>query len=305
MRLGISGASGQLGRLAIEAALARLAPSDVVAATRRPQALAGLAHRGVTVRHADFDAPETLQAAFAGVDRLLLISATNDTGKRFDQHDAAIKAASRAGVKHVAFTSMPKADDPRHPVGLGAREYHEAEVLLAASDVPWTVLRNAPYAELHVVDRLLPALQAGELRINSGAGAAAFMARSDIAEAAIAILMQDGHAGQIYDLTGPDLLTYRQIAQLVASVAGRPLAYVELDDAGFAQEGHAAGLPPPLVETLTCIGAAIREGYFAVRTDVFRRATGRDPLSVQQVLQANLPALLAAAGAQPSAPSAD
>ncbi len=294
MRIGISGASGKLGRLAVEAALARVAASDLIVTTRTPATLGEFAARGVTVRHADFDTPDSLPPAFAGIERLFMVSATNDTGKRCAQHAAAIKAASRAGVKHLVFTSMPRVEDPHHPVGLAAQEYRESEVLLAASGVPYTVLRNAPYTELHVIERLLPSLQAGELRINSGDGTVAFIARSDIAEAAIAILLQDGHAGKTYDLTGNERLTYRDVAQLVASVSGRPLAYVELDDAAFEREAQAAGLPAPLVEALTRIGTAIRQGFFAVRTDFFRQVTGREPLSVRDVLQRHREVLLAA-----------
>jgi len=295
MRIGISGASGKLGRLAVEAALARLAPSDVVVTTRTPGALADLAKRGVVVRHADFDVPESLPAAFAGIERLFMVSATNDTGKRFDQHDAGIKAASRASVKHLVFTSMPRVEDPHHPVGPGAQEYRDAELLLAANDVPWTVLRNAPYAELHVVERLLPSLPLGQLRINSGAGTAAFMARTDIAAAAIDVLLQDGHAGKTYDLTGSELLSYRQVCEVVADVTGSPLTFVDLDDAAFEAETKAAGLPLPLVDTLTRIGTAIREGYFGVRTDVFRQVTGRAPLTVREVVEANQDMMRAAA----------
>lgn len=295
MRIGISGASGKLGRLAVEAALARVSAADLIVTSRTPNALVDLARRGVTVRHADFDAPVSLLQAFAGIERLLLVSTTNDTGKRSDQHAAAIKEARRAGVKHLVFTSMPRADEPRHPVWIAAQEYYEAERLLAASDLSHTILRNAPYAELHVIERLLPAIQAGELRINSGDGAAAFMARADIAEAAIAVLLQEGHAGKIYDLTGPELLTYRQIADLVSSVIGTTVAYVDLDDVAFERESSAAGVPAPLVDVLTRIGVAIRTGYFAVRTDVFRQLTGRDPLSVREILRAHRDVLLASA----------
>lgn len=295
MRIGISGASGKLGRLAIEAALKRVAPPDLVVTTRTPAALADLANRGVVVRHGDFDLPESLPTAFAGIERLFMVSATNDTGKRFDQHAAAIEAASRAGVKHLVFTSMPKVEDPRNPVGLAAQEYRKAELLLAASDVPWTVLRNAPYAELHVVERLLPAVHLGQLRINAGTGTAAFMSRADIAAAAIDVLLQDGHAGRTYDLTGGELLSYRQVADVVSRLTGLPIAYVELDDAVFAAEAAAAGLPGDLVDTMTRIGTAIREGYFAVRTDFFRQVTGRAPKTVGDVVEANLDLMRAAA----------
>lgn len=169
---------------------------------------------------------------------------------------------------------MPKVDAPNHPVGVSAQEYREAEVLLARSDLPYTVLRNAPYAELHVVERLLPAIQAGEVRINSGAGTAAFIARADIAEAAIAVLLQDGHAGKTYDLTGPELLTYGEVTRQLAEFIGKPILYVEQDDSTFEREARAAGLQASQAETLTRIGLDIREGYFAVRTDFFRQVTG-------------------------------
>jgi NAD(P)H dehydrogenase (quinone) len=296
VRIGISGASGKLGRLAVDAALARVRPADLVVTTRTPAALADIERLGVDVRHADFDVPASLERAFAGVERLLLISASNDTGKRTDQHAAAIAAARRAGVRHLVFTSMPRADEPLHPVGLTAEEYRDAELLLAGSGVPYTILRNAPYAELHVIERLLPALQAGELRINAGTGTAAFISRPDIAEAAITVLLQDGHEGKTYDVTGNELLTYRQVVERAARVTGAALGYVDLDDSAFEHEATAAGLPPALVDTMTRIGKAIRDGYFAVRSDFFREVTGREPVSVRDVMQTHVEALRAAAG---------
>lgn len=294
MRIGISGASGTLGGLAVDAALARIAATDLVVTTRTPDRLAYLAARGVTVRHADFDVPESLAEAFAGINRLLIVSTTNETGKRFEQHAAAINAARAAGVEYVVFTSMPNTDDPNHATGLAAEEYHAAEKLLAASGVPFTVLRNAPYAELHVIERMLPALAMGQLRINTGDGTAAFMTRSDIADAAIAVLLGEVHAARIVDLTGGELLTYRQIVQLVAAVTGARIDYVELDDATFEQEATAVGMPASLVDTLTRIGIAIRGGSFAVRTGFFREVTGREPQSMAAVLEANRDILMRA-----------
>lgn len=288
MVLGITGASGQLGRLAALAALRETPASRVVLMSRSPADLSDFAAQGVAVRTADFSQPETLPAAFSGVDRLLLISTSNDTGLRRDQHAAAIVAARNAGVAHLAFTSMPNVDRPAHPVGEAAEEYRAAEVQIGQSGVPWTILRNAPYAELHAVDRLALSLPTGEVRINSGAGTAAFVSRADVAQAAVAVLLQgERHFGMTYDLTGPDLLTYREVTARLAAALGRTIRYADVDDATFAAEAADAGLPPPLVDTLLRMGVAIREGYFAVRTDHVRLITGQAATPLGAVLDAN------------------
>jgi NAD(P)H dehydrogenase (quinone) len=295
MVIGISGASGKLGRLSVEAALERVEPQDLVITTRTPANLAEYAERGVDVRYADFDEPESLTTAFAGVERMFMISASNGTGHRYDEHSAAISAAKAAGVERLVFPSMPKVDDPAHPVGLAAQEYRDAEELLAAGGVPYAILRDAPYAELHVVERFTPALAAGQMRINTADGTAAFVSRADVARAAIALVLGDGHMGNTYDITGPELLTFKQVAELLAEVSGRPLEYVEVDDATFAQETAAAGVPPLMVDALTGMGKAVREDYFAVQSDDFKTITGRDPLSLREVLEAHRDELAAAA----------
>src|ERR1700722_6855793 len=135
----ISGASGRLGRLAAAALLERVPASQVVLTTRTPSALASQAALGVAVRHADFDHPQTLAPAFSGVDRVLIISASNATGKREDQHNAAVRAAEDASVEHIVFTSMPRVDAVSHPAGLPAREYRAAEKSLKRTGVSWTI----------------------------------------------------------------------------------------------------------------------------------------------------------------------
>jgi NAD(P)H dehydrogenase (quinone) len=289
MVLGISGASGRLGRLSVEAALERVPSWELVITTRTPDSLRDYAERGVEVRFADFDQPESLPLAFAGIERMFMISASNATGKRYDQHNAAINAARNAGVQRLVFPSMPKVDDPQHPIGLVAAEYRDAEELLERSGLPYTVLRDAPYSELHVIERFTPALAAGEMRINTVGGKAAFVARADVARAAIVAALADGeqHVGQIYDITGPELLTFEQVAQLLAEVSGRELSYVEIDDKTFAEETEAAGVPELMVEALTGMGRAVREGYFAVQTDDYAKITGSDPLPLREVLEAH------------------
>jgi NAD(P)H dehydrogenase (quinone) len=180
-----------------------------------------------------------------------------------------------------------------------ASEYREAEELLERSGIAYTVLRDAPYSELHVVERFTPALAAGEMRINTRGGRAAFVSRADVARAAIAAAMADGeeHVGRIYDITGPELLTFEQVAALLSDVGGSGLRYVEVDDETFAQDTARTGVPKLMVEALTGMGRAVREGWFAVQTDDYRQITGHDPRSLRQVLEAHRDELVQAAGA--------
>lgn len=299
MILGISGASGKLGRLSVDAALERVQPSELVITTRTPEALGHYSERGVEVRFADFDRPESLPEAFAGVDRMFMISASNATGKRYEQHDAAISCARDAGVQRLVFPSMPKVDDPEHPIGLVASEYREAEELCERSGIAHTILRDAPYSELHVIERFTPALAAGEMRINTDGGTAAFVSRADVARAAIAVAMAAGeeHVGKIYDITGPELLTFEQVAGLLSEVSRSELRYAKVDDDTFARETAAAGVPTLMAEALTGMGRAVRDGYFAVQTADYRDITGLDPLSLRQVLEAHRDELVQATGA--------
>jgi NAD(P)H dehydrogenase (quinone) len=298
MIYGISGASGKLGRITAEALLARVPADQVVLSSRTPDALSDLAAVGADVRFGDFDDPGSLPTAFAGVDRLFMVSASNGTGKREDQHGGAIAAARAAGVRHLVFPSMPGVDDPTHPVGLAAAEYREAEELLAASGVPWTVLRDGPYSELHVVERFASAVAAGRVVMNSGDGTAGFVSRDDVAACAVGVLLspEGDHHAQTYDISGPELLSFPAAVALVAEVSGREIEYVEVDDDAFAAHLRATGLGELMIDALTGMGQAIRQGYFAVATDQVQMITGQPPVPLREVLVRHREDLLAAAG---------
>src|SRR3712207_4171374 len=189
MSIVITGASGQLGRLTAELVLDRVPASEVILTTRCPEALSDLAERGATVREADFDRAETLAEAFAGGERLLLIS-TDDLGRRTAQHRDAIEAAREAGVRHVAYTSYlnPVAENP----AVITPSHRDTEKALRESGLAWTILRNAFYAE-YQVPAGAQAIATGRLVHNNGDGRIAYVSREDCAAAAAAILTTDGH----------------------------------------------------------------------------------------------------------------
>jgi NAD(P)H dehydrogenase (quinone) len=277
----VTGASGQLGRQVAELLLDRLDPSEVVLVTRTPDALSDLAARGADVRQGDFDEPEQLTGALAGVDRLLLIS-TDIIGTRVPQHLRAIEAAKAAGVGHVAYTSIGRPDEG-NPSAV-APEHRATEQALRESGLAWTFLRNNLYSEFQV-PVAGQALASGQLVTNAGDGRTAYVARTDCAAAAVAVLTGDGHERRSYDITGPEALGADDVARIVTELTGTPIEVVRVDDdtlvAGIVAN---AGLPEPVARTIASFGAATREGWLDGVDDALERLTGRAPRTLRDVL---------------------
>jgi NAD(P)H dehydrogenase (quinone) len=278
--IGITGASGALGRAAAELLLESVEARDVVLATRRPESLADLAECGAEVRRADFAAPGSLVGAFAGIDRLLLVSTTG--GKQVEQHRAAIEAARAAGVRHVAYTSVvePVPAYPARKVDAHAR----TEQALRDSGLAWTFLRNNLYAEIPI-PAIEQAIASGRLVSNSGAGATAYVSRDDCAAAAVAVLTQDGHEGRTYDVTGPEAWTAAGLAALAGRLGDREIELVDLDDAAFAAQLRGGGVPEVVIPLLTSFGAATRAGYLARVTSVVPDLTGRPARALTDIVR--------------------
>ena len=281
MRIIITGAGGQLGRLVTERLLQRHPGRDLILVTRQPEAISGLADRGASVRFGDFDEPDTLDEAFRGGERLLLIS-TMSLGRRVDQHRAAILAARRARVGRIVYTSMIN-PVPDHPIGLWVDEHRQTEDALRDAELAWTVLRNGYYAE-SLVDDLLVAFRSGRLVTNHGGGRVAFVSRADCAAVAAETLLDDRHAGNIYDVTGPAALDMRAVAAIGAQLSGRPIEAIEIDDAAAAGGLVEAGLAEPLVRFVVSLGVAVRNGYYAQVSTTVRDLTGREASPLRDVL---------------------
>ncbi len=280
MSLVITGASGQLGRRVAELVVEQT--SDVILVTRTPETLSGL---GGDVRRADFDDPASLDAAFAGGSRLLLVSLPT-IGARVPQHIAAIGAAVRAGVGAIAYTSIVN-PGPENPSAVAA-EHLQTEEAMRASGVAWTFLRNSIYADLQPRGAAA-ALATGQLVTNAGDGRTAYVTREDCARVAAAVLLGDGHDGQAYDVTGPEALSAADLAALYSEFGGKPVEVVQVDDATYAAGlVEHAGMPAAMAEIYATFGAATRSGALSARTDVVERLTGRVPGTVRELLAAAL-----------------
>lgn len=291
MTLGITGASGQFGRLTTNFVLEAASPADVVLITRQPEALSEARALGAEVRAGDFDEPDALVSAFAGVDRLLMIS-TDIIGTRIPQHQAAVRAAAQAGVGHVIYTSAlrPSADNP----AAVAEEHRATEEALMSAGVDWTFLRNGLYTELLL--RTAPqAVATGKLVGNAGPGVTARVAREDCAAVAAAVLATSGHAGVIYDVTGPELMADADVAALLSDLTGHQVEAVEISDDELLARLQSNGLPMAAAAAVVSFGTAIRLGYFSALTSVVEDLTGRQPRSYRDVLGANLDQITATA----------
>ncbi len=282
----VTGASGHLGRRVIELLLEARA-GTIIAATRTPEKLADFSAQGVLVRQADFNDPASLSEAFAGVDRLLLISTDvlGEPGLRLRQHRAAIKAAQEAGVSHVVYTSLV-GPGPDSPV-LFAPDHYGTETALADSTLDWTVLRNNIYAEI-LLGSLGQAMQTGQLFSAAAQGKTAYVTREDCARAAAAALTSSFNGRRTLDITGPEALSQADLAALATQIAGKPITYVPLELEQLIQGMVGAGLPQTIAETYASIDTAMAQGQFDVVSKGVEELTGTKPASVIEFLTTQL-----------------
>lgn len=279
MTVAITGATGQLGRLTI-AKLKTLLPEDQIVALARSPEKADL---GVETRAFDYDRPETLAPALAGVERLLLIS-SSEVGKRAPQHRAVIEAAKAAGVGEIVYTSLLHAD--RSPLSLAA-EHVETEAALAESGIPHTILRNGWYAE-NYTGSIPTALQHGALIGAAGAGRVSGAARADYAEAAARVLAEGGHAGQTYELAADDAWTLADLAAEISRQSGHDIPYVDLPEAEYAAALVKAGLPEGLAAAVAGWDAGAAQGALFDDSRALSGLIGRPTTPLADVVRAAL-----------------
>ena len=274
--IAVTGATGQLGQLVIDALLKTLPAAGIVAAVRSPEKAQGLARSGVLVREADYDRPETLARAFAGIDKLLLIS-SSEVGKRVAQHQAAIDAARHAGVKLIVYTSLLHAD--RSPLAL-AEEHRQTEALIRASGIPYAILRNGWYTENYAAS--IPSAVAHGAHFGSaGEGLIASAARKDYAEAAAAVLTSsEDMSGRIFELAGDEPYTLAQFAVEIARQSGKPVAYQDLPEAEFKIALVNAGLPEHFAAVLADSDAGVAKGALFDDGHALRALIGRPTTSL-------------------------
>ncbi len=235
----VTGASGHLGRLVIDNLIKRGTPAEqIIAAVRSPKKAQDLAAQGVSVRKADYDNIDTLNAAMTDVKRVVLVS-SSEVGQRTAQHKNIIQAAKDAAVELLAYTSILDAD--HSPLQLAA-EHVETEQLLTASGVPYVLLRNGWYSE-NYTENIDAALEHGAVLGCAGQGKYATATRANYAEAAAVVITRENQAGKVYELAGDHAFTLEEYAQALSKISGKPVVYQDLSEAEYVKILVDAGVP--------------------------------------------------------------
>lgn len=285
MPIVVTGATGRLGRLTVDALLRRGIPAaDIIATGRDIAGIKDLADRDITVRRADFADTDGLADAFAGADRLLLISASVPVGERVANHRRVIDAAASAGVSLVAYTSTTQADTATTVIGA---THGETEAYLRDRGIPSVLLRNSWYLE-NYTSQLPQILQNGAVVGAAGEGRISAASRADYAEAAAVVLTTEGHTGAVYELGGDESFTLTELAAAISAAAGTQVAYADLPVTGFAQALAAAGLPAELAEVLADADRGMNRGEMYTDSGDLRRLIGRPPVTLAEALAAAL-----------------
>ena len=276
MKIGVTGATGQLGRLVVESLKSKVSAETIVALVRNPEKAADL---GIEARTFDYTQAENLVASLKGIDKLLLISG-NEVGQRLPQHLAVIDAAKQAGVKQLFYTSILHADSS--PLGL-ATEHLATEVAIKESGLTYTILRNGWYTE-NYTGSAKGAVDAGAFIGNAGDGKIASAARVDYAEAAAVVLAGEGHEGKTYELAGDEAYTLTELAAEISKQSGKTIPYNNLTEAEYAGILKSFGLPDGLAEMLANSDTGASKGGLFDDSKVLSELIGRPTTSLAKVV---------------------
>lgn len=280
-KLLVTGASGQLGQLVLQS-LIKKGSKNLIATTRHKEKLQAFTSEGVDVREADFNDRENLTKAFAGAERILLIS-TDAIGARVEQHKNAIHAAQAAGVKHIIYTSWPKAESS---VALVSADHIATEKLIKQSGLSYTILRNSLYAE-NLLGSLSNSFQMGTFYGATGNTKAAYVSKQDCADAAAGALISDDESNKILDITGPQAYSYEEIVKMASEVTGKNIPYVDLSPADLKQGLTKSGLPETWADLFVSFDVSIKNGDVEKPSDAILKLSGHAPQNLKDFLKEN------------------
>jgi NAD(P)H dehydrogenase (quinone) len=279
MKMLVTGATGKLGTRVVETLLKTVPASQLAVSVRNPEKAEGLQARGLEVRQGDFDRPETLDSAFAGIDRLLIISADGDNETRIRQHTNAIAAAQRAQVGFIVYTSAANASESKLFLAPVHRVTEEA---IIKTGIPYSFLRNNWYLENEIAG--IQGVLAGAPWVTSaGTGKVGWALQQDYAEAAAAVLSGNGHENTTYELSG-ELLTQEELVSALGAVLSKEVPVQQVDDVTYADIMKGAGVPDFLIPMLVNIQKDIRDGALEIESNDFEKLLGRPITPINEAL---------------------
>ncbi|WP_028865597.1 SDR family oxidoreductase [Psychromonas aquimarina] len=280
----VTGATGQLGRLVIKHLISKVDASNIIAAVRTPEKAGDLSALAVQVREADYSRPETLKTAFAGAEKIILIS-SSELGQRAEQHMNVIEAAKSEGVSLIAYTSLLHADTS--PLGLAA-EHIETEKYLKESGVPFVLLRNGWYTENYLAS-VASSIEHGAFIGSAGKGKISSAAREDYAQAAAVVLTsEEPQAGKVHELAGDQSYTLTDLAALISRESSKEIPYVNLPEHEFKGALVGAGLPEPFAALLANSDTGASKGGLFDEQGELSSLIGRSTTNLSEMIKAVL-----------------
>lgn len=280
MKILVTGATGKLGSKVIDSLLKTVTPDQLAVSVRNPEKAERLKEQGIEVRQGDFDHPESLEAAFANIDRLLIISTDGDNDTRTRQHKNAVAAAERSGVKFIAYTSIVNAQESTN---LFAPTHKATEEAILKTGIPYSFLRNNWYFE-NEIPSIQGVLAGAPWVTSAGNGKVGWALQHDYAEAAAAVLSGTGHENTIYELSGK-LLSQEEFVSALENILSKNIATQQVDDNAYAEIMKQAGLPDFLIPLVVNIQKSIRENSLAIESDDFNKLIGRPATPINEALE--------------------
>lgn len=283
MKIAVTGATGQLGRIVVSKLKEKIDAKNIFALVRSPQKAADL---GVEAREADYDKPESLGGALQNIDTLVLISGS-EIGKRAVQHENVIEAAKKAGVKRIVYTSLLHADTSSLSL---ADEHVATENLLKHANIPFTILRNGWYVE-NYASAIASGMESGTIIGSAGNGKISAAPRKDFADAIVAVVTSEGHQGKIYELAGDEAFTLSDLAAEVSKQTGKQVSYTNLPSEEYAASMVKAGLPEGLAQVLAGMDVSTSKGDLFDDSRQLSKLIGRSTTPMKAVVTEMLKAV--------------
>jgi len=280
----ITGATGQLGKAVIESLIKKVAVSELAVLVRDASKAENLKAQGVEVRIGDYNDESSLVNAFTGIDKLFFVSG-NDIANRLLQHENVIKAARKAGVKHVIYTSIfRKNESENSPLGIVSDSHLQTEKWLKESGLPFTILKNSIYTDILPMFIGEQVVETGTIFFPAGDGKISFATRQDMAETIAAILTSEGHTNKEYDIINSETITFAEVATILSEIVGKPISYLSPTQSEYTQALSSAGVPMEYVRMFAGFAEAFKQQEFDQTNNLIETLSGKKPISAKEFL---------------------